>query len=263
MEIPIYQVDAFSGAAFGGNPAAVCPLEEWLPDETLQAIAAENNLSETAYFVRTGERFALRWFTPGCEVDLCGHATLASAYVLFHELGAAWGVTGDTLRFDTKSGELAVRRDGQRLAMDFPSRPPGQVKVDPGLVSAMGGEPIEILAARDYLLVYRLASEVRALAPNMEALARIDRFAFIATAPGEDCDFVSRFFAPAKGVPEDPVTGSAHCTLIPYWAAKLGKTSLQARQISKRGGELFCRLDGDRVEMAGSAALFLRGRIIL
>ena len=263
MEIPVYQVDAFANAAFSGNPAAVCPLETWLPDETLQAIAAENNLSETAYFVRTGERHALRWFTPACEVDLCGHATLASAYVLFHELGAAWGVTSDTLRFDTKSGELVVRRDGERLAMDFPSRPPGPVKVDSGLVTAMGDEPLEILAARDYLLVYRSASEVRALAPNMEALARIDRFAFIATAPGEDCDFVSRFFAPTKGVPEDPVTGSAHCTLIPYWAAKLGKTSLKARQISKRGGELFCRLNGDRVEMAGSAALFLRGHIIL
>jgi predicted PhzF superfamily epimerase YddE/YHI9 len=259
MEIPIYQVDAFSSAAFGGNPAAVCPLEEWLPDETLQAIAAENNLSETAYFVRTGERHALRWFTPACEVDLCGHATLASAYVLFHELGA----TGDTVRFDTKSGELAVRREGQRLAMDFPARPPGPVEVDPGLRQAMGGEPVEILAARDYLVIYRSASEVAVLAPHMEALARIDRFAFIATAPGEDCDFVSRFFAPAKGVPEDPVTGSAHCTLIPYWAAKLGKTSLKARQISKRGGELLCRLNGDRVEMAGSAALFLRGRILL
>jgi predicted PhzF superfamily epimerase YddE/YHI9 len=259
MEIPIYQVDAFSSGTFTGNPAAVCPLEEWLPDETLQAIAAENNLSETAYFVRTGERFALRWFTPGCEVDLCGHATLASAYVLFHELGAE----GDMLRFDTKSGELVVRRAGERLAMDFPSRPPGRVDVDPRLVRAMGGQPIEILAARDYLLIYGSASEVRALAPDMEALARIDRFAFIATAPGEDCDFVSRFFAPAKGVPEDPVTGSAHCTLIPYWAAKLGKTTLAARQISKRGGELFCRLEGDRVEIAGSATLFLRGRIVI
>jgi predicted PhzF superfamily epimerase YddE/YHI9 len=259
MEIPIYQVDAFSSAVFGGNPAAVCPLEEWLPDETLQAIAAENNLSETAYFVRTGERFALRWFTPGCEVDLCGHATLASAYVLFHELDAR----GDILRFDTKSGELAVRREGERLAMNFPSRPPGPVEVDPGLVEAMGGEPVEILAARDYLLVYRSEAEVRRLTPNMDALARIDRFAFIATARGEDCDFVSRFFAPAKGVPEDPVTGSAHCTLIPYWAAKLGKTTLEARQVSRRGGELFCRLAEDRVEIAGSARLFLRGRIIL
>lgn len=259
MEIPIYQVDAFTGVVFRGNPAAVCPLEVWLPDETLQAIAAENNLSETAYFVRTGERFALRWFTPGCEVDLCGHATLASAYVLFRELGVA----GDTLRFDTKSGELAVRRDGERFVMDFPSRPPGPVEADPNLRHAMGGEPIEILAARDYLLVYGSEAEVRALAPNVEALARIDRFAFIATARGEDCDFVSRFFAPAKGVPEDPVTGSAHCTLVPYWAEKLGKTTLKARQISKRGGELFCRLAADRVEMAGSATLFLRGRIIL
>jgi PhzF family phenazine biosynthesis protein len=259
MEIPIYQVDAFTGVVFRGNPAAVCPLEEWLPDETLQAIAAENNLSETAYFVPTGERFALRWFTPGCEVDLCGHATLASAYVLFRELG----VTSNTVRFDTKSGELVVRRDGERFVMDFPSRPPGPVEADPNLRQAMGGEPIEIMAARDYVLTYKSEAEVRALAPNMEALARIDRFAFIATARGEDCDFVSRFFAPAKGVPEDPVTGSAHCTLTPYWAAKLGKTTLKARQISKRGGELFCRLAGDRVEMAGSATLFLRGRIIL
>jgi predicted PhzF superfamily epimerase YddE/YHI9 len=259
MEIPIYQVDAFSSAVFGGNPTAVCPLEEWLPDETLQAIAAENNLSETAYFVRTGERYALRWFTPGCEVDLCGHATLASAYVLFHELDAR----GDTLRFDTKSGDLAVRRDGERLAMNFPSRPPGRVEVDPGLREAMGGEPVEILAARDYLLVYRSEAEVRRLTPHMDALARINRFAFIATARGEDCDFVSRFFAPAKGIPEDPVTGSAHCTLIPYWAAKLGKTTLEARQVSRRGGELFCRLAEDRVEIGGSARLFLRGRIIL
>jgi predicted PhzF superfamily epimerase YddE/YHI9 len=170
---------------------------------------------------------------------------------------------GDTLRFDTKSGELAVRRDGERLAMNFPSRPPGRVEVDPGLREAMGGEPVEILAARDYLLVYRSEAEVRRLTPHMDALARINRFAFIATARGEDCDFVSRFFAPAKGIPEDPVTGSAHCTLIPYWAAKLGKTTLEARQVSRRGGELFCRLAEDRVEIGGSARLFLRGRIIL
>jgi predicted PhzF superfamily epimerase YddE/YHI9 len=172
-------------------------------------------------------------------------------------------VADDTLRFDTKSGELVVRRDGQRLSMNFPSRPPAQVEVDPGLVAAMGGDPVEILAARDYLVVYRSEAEVRELRPNMEALARIDRFAFIATARGEKYDFVSRFFAPAKGIPEDPVTGSAHCTLVPYWAAKLGKTTLAAKQISNRGGELFCRLQGDRVEMAGNATLFLRGRIIL
>ncbi len=257
MDLPIYQVDAFTSAVFSGNPAAICPLENWLSDEHLQAIARENNLSETAFFVRRGDGFDLRWFTPGCEVDLCGHATLASAYVLFHELKEP----GDTLRFGTKSGELLVRRDGDRLVMDFPSRPPQSVQADPALVPALGGTPVEILAARDYLVRYNSAEEVRALEPNMEALKKIDRFAFIVTAPGTDCDFVSRFFAPAKGVPEDPVTGSSHCTLIPYWAKELGKTTLHARQIGPRGGELFCKAAGDRVEIAGHAALFLRGCI--
>ena len=259
MELPIFQVDAFSSSVFSGNPAAICPLNEWLPEQTLQAIAAENNLAETAYFVRNNGRFQLRWFTPVCEVDLCGHATLASAYVLFHELNEP----GDTVRFETKSGELAVRREGNLLAMNFPSRPPEPVEADPKLAAAMGGAPAEILAARDYLIRYGSEAEVRQLAPDMEQLKRIDRFAFIATAPGNDCDFVSRFFAPAKGIPEDPVTGSAHCTLIPYWAAQLGKSSFRARQISPRGGELLCKLSGDRVEIAGHAALFLRGRIIL
>lgn len=259
MELPIFKVDAFSSSVFSGNPAAICPLEEWLPDETLQAIAAENNLAETAYFVRNNGRFLLRWFTPACEVDLCGHATLASAYVLFRELNEP----GDTVRFETKSGELVVTRDGDLLAMNFPSRPPEAIEPDPALAPAMGGAPIEILAARDYLIRYGSEAELRRLAPDMEALKRIDRFAFIATAPGDDCDFVSRFFAPAKGIPEDPVTGSAHCTLIPYWAKELGKTSFRARQVSRRGGELICKLAGDRVEIAGHAALFLRGRITL
>ncbi len=250
-------MDAFSSAVFAGNPAAVCPLDQWLPDAAMQAIAAENNLAETAFFVRSNGRFQLRWFTPVCEVDLCGHATLGSAYVLFNELQEP----GDTLRFDTKSGELIVKREGDRLVMDFPSRPPQNVEPDPALVPALGGAPAEILAARDYLIRYNSADEVKALAPDMEALKKIDRFAFIATAPGTDCDFVSRFFAPAKGVPEDPVTGSAHCTLIPYWADRLGKTTLRARQISTRGGELFCKLVGDRVEIAGHAALFLKGSI--
>jgi PhzF family phenazine biosynthesis protein len=259
VELPIFQVDAFSSSVFAGNPAAICPLDQWLPDETLQAIAAENNLAETAYFVRNDGRFQLRWFTPACEVDLCGHATLASAYVLFHELKEP----GDTLRFDTKSGELIVRRDGHLLAMNFPSRPPEPVEADPKLAAAMGGALIEILAARDYLIRYRSEADVRRLAPDMEALKKINRFAFIATAPGDECDFVSRFFAPAKGIPEDPVTGSAHCTLTPYWARELGKTSLRARQISPRGGELLCKLLADRVEIAGHAALFLRGQITL
>ena len=216
-------------------------------------------ISRCPFFVRNGKAFHLRWFTPACEVDLCGHATLASAYVLFHELNEP----GETLRFETKSGELVVRQVADRLVMDFPARPPQKIEPDPGVVRALGGNPTEILAARDYLVRYGSAEEVRSLAPDMEALGKIDRFAFIVTAPGNDCDFVSRFFAPAQGVPEDPVTGSAHCTLIPYWADKLGKTSLHARQISPRGGELFCKLAGDRVEIAGYAALFLRGQIIV
>ncbi len=257
MQIPIFQVDAFSSSIFSGNPAAVCPLKEWLPDPTLQAIAAENNLAETAFFVPANGAYRLRWFTPACEVDLCGHATLASAYVLFTELGE----NGPAVRFATKSGELTVERRGELLVMDFPSRAPAKQIPDPAVVAAVGGKPVETLAARDYLLVYATAGEVKALSPDMPALQKVDRFAFIATAPGEDCDFVSRFFAPAQGIPEDPVTGSSHCTLIPYWAEKLSKTDLHARQISPRGGELFCRLRGERVEIGGRAALFLRGQL--
>jgi predicted PhzF superfamily epimerase YddE/YHI9 len=259
MEIPIYQVDAFTASVFKGNPAAICPLESWLPDAKLQAIAAENNLAETAFLVRNGGSFELRWFTPACEVDLCGHATLAAGHVLFHQLNEP----GDTVRFDTKSGELAVRREDDRLVLNFPARPACAVAANPGLISALGGKPVEILAARDYLVCYATEQEVQALSPDMEALKTLDRFACIVTAPGRGCDFVSRFFAPAKGVPEDSVTGSAHCTLIPYWAARLGKTTLFARQLSARGGELLCKLAGDRVEIAGYAALFLRGTIFI
>ena len=257
MELPIFQVDAFSSHVFRGNPAAVCPLEKWLSDETLESIAAENNLAETAYFVPKNDRFHLRWFTPGCEVDLCGHATLASAYVLFQYLNQQ----GETIYFDTKSGELTVTRNGDLLTMDFPSRPPTPITPEPGLVEAVGGNPLEVLAARDVVLVYATEAEVQALSPDMFALTKLDHFGFIATAPGTKSDFVSRFFAPAKGVPEDPVTGSAHSTLIPYWAGKLGKTDLLARQISKRTGELYCKLRGDRVKISGYAAPYLRGTI--
>jgi PhzF family phenazine biosynthesis protein len=259
VKIPIYQVDAFTGSIFSGNPAAVCPLNEWLPETVLQSIAAENNLAETAFFVKNGKGFQLRWFTPAVEVDLCGHATLASAYVLFNLLGQA----GDRIAFSTKSGELVVSRNGEFLTLNFPSRPPSPVEPYPGLVEALGGAPEAVLAARDYFVVYRSEQELRSLSPRMESLMRIDRFAVIVTAPGESCDFVSRFFAPAKGIPEDPVTGSAHCSLIPYWAERLGKTKLNARQVSKRGGELLCELKGDRVEMAGQGALFLQGEILL
>jgi PhzF family phenazine biosynthesis protein len=225
----------------------------------LQSIAAENNLAETAFFIKNGNGFKLRWFTPAVEVDLCGHATLASAYVLFNLLGQS----GERIVFDTKSGELVVARKGEFFSLDFPSRPPSSVEPCPGLVQALGGEPETVLAARDYLVVYRSEQQLRSLSPRMEGLMQIDRFAVITTAPGEHCDFVSRFFAPAKGIPEDPVTGSAHCTLVPYWAERLGKTKLTARQVSKRGGELFCELRGDRVEMAGRGALFLQGEVLL
>jgi PhzF family phenazine biosynthesis protein len=225
----------------------------------LQAIASENNLSETAFFVTENGSRRLRWFTPGCEVDLCGHATLATAHILFDELNVA----EERLVFETKSGQLAVRKAGDKLVLNFPARDPGPIEADPRLVPALGGpKPVEILAARDYVIRYESADQVRSLKPNMEALREVDRFGFIVTAPGTDCDFVSRFFAPGKGVPEDPVTGSAHCSLVPYWARVLGKTTLHARQVSPRGGELFCRLtEDDRVEIGGHATLFLKGTI--
>lgn len=259
MEIDVYQVDAFTSSVFGGNPAMVCPLREWLPDDTLQAIAMENNLSETAFFVPDGDGFRLRWFTPAVEVDLCGHATLASAWVLFELLEPG----REEVTFATASGDLTVTRQGSRLALDFPARAPEPVEPCPGLIEALGEEPVEVLAARDYLVVYDHEDKVRMLEPDMRALKDIDRFAVIVTAPGRRHDFVSRFFAPAKGVDEDPVTGSAHCTLIPYWAQKLGRNPLRARQVSLRGGELHCEHRGDRVTIAGEAALFLKGRIIL
>jgi len=259
VKIPIYQVDAFTDRTFSGNPAAVCPLENWLPDQALQSIAAENNLAETAFFVRNGKGFDLRWFTPTVEVALCGHATLASAYVLFR----CQGLEHPEVLFHTKSGDLKVTRKGDLLSLDFPALPPEQTKPCPALVDGLGGNPEEILASRDYLVVYRTEEQVRALQPDMQKLNSVDKFGVIATSPGVDCDFVSRFFAPAQGVPEDPVTGSAHCTLIPYWAERLRKTSLHARQISSRGGELFCELRGERVEIAGHGALYMQGSIEL
>jgi PhzF family phenazine biosynthesis protein len=257
MEIPIYQVDAFASAVFKGNPAAVCPLSEWLPDETLQSIALENNLAETAFFVSAPRGFHLRWFTPVCEVDLCGHATLASAFVLFEYLNQP----GETICFDTRSGPLTVARSGELLTLDFPARPPAVIEPDPKLISALGGSPIEILAANNALAVYASEAEVLALNPDMAALTKLTYFGFIATAPGTEADFVSRFFAPVKGIPEDPATGSSHTTLIPYWAAKLGKNNLFARQLSARTGEFYCELAGDRVKIAGYVAPYLRGTI--
>ncbi|MGD0333834.1 MAG: PhzF family phenazine biosynthesis protein [Xanthobacteraceae bacterium] len=259
MQLPIYQVDAFADRVFRGNPAAVCPLETWLPDATMQAIAAENNLSETAFFVREGSDYALRWFTPAVEVDLCGHATLASGYVVMRFLEPQ----RESVSFRTaKAGTLTVTRRADMLVMDFPTRPAVPAAAPPGLFAALGGTPREVLRARDHLVVYGSAAEIAALAPDLAALAKVDCWAVIVTAPGDNgVDFVSRFFAPAQGILEDPVTGSAHCTLVPYWANRLGKTEFEARQLSRRGGALSCALDGDRVSIAGKAVLYLEGRI--
>lgn len=258
MKLEIFQVDAFTREAFHGNPAAVVPLEEWLPAETMLSIAAENNLAETAFFVKKDGRFELTWFTPELEIDLCGHATLASAYVIWNELG----FEGDGIAFETpKSGTLLVTREGELMTLDFPSRPAEETDIPEGLGDALGAIPEKVLKSRDYLAVYNTESEVLALRPDFRAISELGVHAVIATAPGDQSDFVSRFFAPSVGVDEDPVTGSAHCTLVPYWAERLGKNELYARQVSKRGGELFCELRGDRVRIAGNAVLYLRGEI--
>ena len=260
MDIPFYQVDAFAGHLFAGNPAAVCPLESWLDDATLQNIAMENNLAETAYFVREAAGYRLRWFTPEVEMDLCGHATLASAYILMNNIEPE----RSEVVFHSRSGPLGVMRERGLYALDFPSRPPQRIQPPPSLIEALGTEPDEVWQSRDVMAVFRDEQHVRALAPDMARVAALDAHAVIVTAHGTGkVDFVSRFFAPAVGVPEDPVTGSAHCTLIPYWAGVLGKTQLLAHQVSKRGGELHCELRGDRVRMAGEACLFASGHIHL
>ncbi|HRI63278.1 MAG TPA: PhzF family phenazine biosynthesis protein [Polyangium sp.] len=261
-EIPIYQIDAFTNRPFAGNPAAVCPLESWLPDETLLAIAAENNLAETAFFVRQGDHFDLRWFTPAVEVELCGHATLASGALILERLEPSW----EQVAFQTKSGKLVVKRShAGRWSLDLPSRPPAPTIVTGDLVEALGSRPTYAFQARDIVAVYDDAEMVRQVKPNMNLIAGLPTFAVAITAPGThqdaDVDFVSRFFAPAKGVPEDPVTGSLHCTLVPYWADRLGRKQLRARQVSARGGELECTLRDGRVELEGGAVMVLEGKM--
>jgi len=259
MQILFYQIDAFASQVFAGNPAGICLLQQWLPDNTMQSIAAENNLSETAFLVQTAGGWDLRWFTPTLEVDLCGHATLASAHAIFEFIDR----DATRVEFQSKSGVLSVQRKGDLLVMDFPSRKPLPCAVPDGLYAMLGATPSQVLASRDLMVVFDDEDVVRTLAPDLDAIARLDRFALIATAPGRDSDFVSRFFAPGAGVPEDPVTGSAHCTLIPYWAERLGKTTLHALQVSKRGGELFCQHSGDRVAIGGRCATYLSGTITL
>lgn len=261
MKIPMYQVDAFTSAVFAGNPAAVCLLEAWIDDTTLQAIAAENNLSETAFLVPNEKGFDLRWFTPKIEVALCGHATLASAFVLF--FCRNW--SEETLRFQTRqSGRLTVTRKGDVLEMDFPARPATAGAPLEGLTKALGVAAENVYgSAEDVMVVLDSERTVVGVQPDFAVLEQVDCRGIIITAPGECCDFVSRFFAPRVGVPEDPVTGSAHCVLIPYWSEVLGKKELHARQVSRRGGELFCGLGDGRVRISGKAALYLEGTITL
>ena len=259
MKIDLYQIDAFAEQVFQGNPAAVCPLQQWQSDASLQAIAAENNLSETAFFVPMEDGFALRWFTPSAEVDLCGHATLASAHVLFQHLDR----DGNSLRFHTRSGVLTVCRSEDGYCMDFPASMPAPVEPPADLVAGLGRDPVEVHAAEDYLAVYASEADIRALDPDFARLRRLDRRGVIATAPGAVVDCVSRCFYPKLAVNEDPVTGSAHCQITPYWCARLGRNSLDARQLSRRGGALRCRLDGARVLLEGRCADYLVGEIEL
>src|SRR5882724_2751559 len=259
MKLPIWQVDAFSGRRFGGNPAAIVLLESWLSDETLLAVAGENNLSETAYLVRDGSHYQIRWFTPQEEVPLCGHATLASAWVVFHRLEPS----RSRVVFRSQSGELPVERQGERLVLDFPIGAIEPAPENPAVVAALGDPPRELHSGWQWLALYDSEEQVRALRPNMAALVATGIHGVIVTAKGKDCDFVSRFFAPAAGVPEDPVTGSAHTRLAPFWAERLGKTTFFARQVSARGGELWCALLSaqSRVHIAGQAVLYLEGNI--
>ena len=261
LSIPIYQVDAFSDKLFGGNPAAVCPLKEWLPAPQMQKIALENNLAETAFFIPMRKDFEIRWFTPESEVDLCGHATLATAHVLFSHLN----FEGDTIHFHTlNAGTLTVSCHDDLYTLNFPSRVPQSCEVPAGLIEALGGKkPVAVLRSRDYFIVYETEADVLALKPNFAALSRIESLGFVVTAPGDNSDFVSRFFAPSAGIDEDPVTGSAHCNLIPYWAERLGKFKLHAYQVSARRGELWCENKGDRVLMSGKAVTYLKGEIFL
>lgn len=258
MKIPYYQVDVFSDRLFKGNPAGVCLLPSgWLPQDVMQNIAFENNLSETAFVVKQGDGYGLRWFTPSIEMDLCGHATVAPAHVLFTEVG----LIGERIAFETRSGIVSVAKGRDSLILDFPSREPTQCEPPPDLGKVLGKMPSEVLRSRDYLVVYESEDVIRSIEPDFEGMRKWDCLGVIVTAPGTNVDFVSRFFAPAAGVNEDPVTGSAHSTLIPYWARRFGKKDLHALQLSPRGGELFCQDDGDRVKIGGKSITYFRGEI--
>lgn len=256
---PIYKVDAFTNKLFGGNPAAVCPLESWLDDDIMQKLAAENNLSETAFFVMEDEVFHLRWFTPEYEIDLCGHATLATAYVIFNELNHP----SDTIHFTCKSGKLEVKKKGDLFELNFPSRMPVDCEAPESLLKGINIKPNKILKSRDYFLVYDDEEAVKNITPDFNFWNQLDVVGVVVTAPGNDVDFVSRFFVPNSVIGEDPATGSAHCNLIPYWAKELNKDELIATQISARRAEFICENKGERVLMAGNAVLYLKGEYYL
>ena len=259
MRVPIFQIDAFTTRRFAGNPAAVVLLERFPEDFVMQAIASENNLAETAFLVPDGSEYRLRWFTPTTEVPLCGHATLASAAVVMERLEPS----RSSAVFQSASGPLTVTKIGNGYVMNFPARFSEQVAEPPELAAALGAAPIEVFVnAFNYLALLESANLVRGLAPDLAAINKLDRSGVIVTAPGdENFDFVSRYFAPAKGIPEDPVTGGAHCMLTPYWAKRLGQTEFRAFQASKRGGEMICRLLGDRVELEGACVFYLEGEV--
>lgn len=260
MKLPIYQIDAFAEKVFTGNPAAVVPLQNWLSDETMQNIATENNHSETAFFISVENGYHIRWFTPTTEVNLCGHATLASAHVLFHHLN----YPEKEIRFQSKSGILKVKKAGERIILDFPASEVNEVQLPKNSMKAFGFTPVNCFTGReDLMFVFRNQKEIQNLKPDFNLLKTFEKRGIIATATSEEFDFVSRFFAPREGIDEDPVTGSAHTMLIPYWSKKLGKNELVAKQISARGGILFCKNLGERVEIGGKTQTYLTGEILL
>lgn len=259
MKLNIFQVDAFAKNLFEGNPAAVCPLDKWLPDAMLQNIASENNLAETAFYIKNENGFHIRWFTPNTEVNLCGHATLASAHVLFEEKS----FQGHEIVFDSRGGKLKVRKENNFLILDFPADKMKKVSVSTQLIAALGSAPpLESYEGReDFMLVYGTQEQIERIKPDFRKLAEVDTRGVIVTAKGNDCDFVSRFFAPAFAIDEDPATGSTHTSLTPYWSERLGKTELTAIQLSQRKGYLKCKNLGERIEIGGEAKLYLRGEI--
>ncbi len=260
MELDMYQIDAFTARLFGGNPAAVCPLKEWIEVPLMQSIASENNLAETAFFVKNEEDYEIRWFMPHDEIDLCGHATLASAFVIFTYLEPDL----QAIRFSSQSGPLTAQKSGNgRITLDFPSRPPKKVPIPKAVFSAFNHTPIEASASRDLVLLFNSEAEIRTLQYDLNPLKDLPYLGIIATAKGDAVDFVSRVFDANATMPEDPVTGSSHCSLAPYWYEKLNKKSLHARQLSEREGELYCRLHKDRVDIAGDAVLYSKGTIYL